>query len=661
MNWLQENKLITWNPKNYDRVGYWSSQDLSKAVVHSGIDPRECARVKTDLREALQNLNLASDLHLTYLVTPLDKLIETDWDQLYFLCNRLSQIDTSIAELVGVNMAFLLSKKQGDDCSRYKEEERIASRFYNALVLRDYVSEVPIATICKKYNLTLSNLEALQEQSCRYANMCASFCECLGWVYLKLILEEFRKRISGGTRPEIVFLTEIPFVKSHRARVLYKAGFTTVESIAKLDSVEKLAKALALRDQGNVNDKVNFQLAQRIVRGARALLTRKLSMIEEETKAAVEVLSVDDNFPLEDVEFYEELNEIGSHLEQNEMQASVEEQNPSEMEKELTTSLRRLSFDPSPFVNHEGIVVLKTEKEVRSLCRYLTTSNMSVLSFDSHLDLETGSLLGISVCWSETMVAYIEISDDLWKLWHFLEILESPLMQKWLFETRDHVVWISVLLQQSSHAFFPNLMDLSETAKAIRPHEPAMNHLAGLFQVFGLEEEFRMTKELFALASNQSENESSLLHFASNAALVFKLGKMLHSKLIESGMEEYCLQIKMSHVLVAERMARQGVHLDRTETIAHLTQIEDKISKLSDICAYFAKSADPLSNNDVEKILFDQFKLKKPNHGTSKNEDMVLRELQDLHPAPATFLCYRRFVHLRTCLSQTLDQSSDQR
>ncbi len=51
-------------------------------------------------------------------------------------------------------------------------------------------------------------------------------------------------RVWFGVRPEIVALTEIPYVKGARARLLYAAGLRTPEAVAAVE-VERLAEILA--------------------------------------------------------------------------------------------------------------------------------------------------------------------------------------------------------------------------------------------------------------------------------------------------------------------------------------------------------------------------------------------------------------------------------
>ena len=86
-------------------------------------------------------------------------------------------------------------------------------------------------------------LQGLQERAGRSAGMISSFCERLGWSDMELLVAKFSNRVYYGVKQEIVALTEIPYVKGYRARVLYKAGLRTPEAVAACE-VEKLVEIL---------------------------------------------------------------------------------------------------------------------------------------------------------------------------------------------------------------------------------------------------------------------------------------------------------------------------------------------------------------------------------------------------------------------------------
>lgn len=104
--------------------------------------------------------------------------------------------------------------------------------------------QISLDQITGLYGIARGNIQLLQERSGRFASMVAAFCERMGWMDLEAIVAKFQGRVWRGVRQEILILTEIPHVKAHRARLLYKAGLRTVEAVAAIKSVDQLAAIL---------------------------------------------------------------------------------------------------------------------------------------------------------------------------------------------------------------------------------------------------------------------------------------------------------------------------------------------------------------------------------------------------------------------------------
>lgn len=68
-----------------------------------------------------------------------------------------------------------------------------------------------------------------------FAHTVTSFCERYHWTDLESLIAKFQNRVCHGVRAELVALTEIPYVKGVRAKVLYKAGLRTPEAVATAD------------------------------------------------------------------------------------------------------------------------------------------------------------------------------------------------------------------------------------------------------------------------------------------------------------------------------------------------------------------------------------------------------------------------------------------
>ena len=54
-----------------------------------------------------------------------------------------------------------------------------------------------------------------------------------------------QSRVLHGVRPEILALSEIPFVKAYTARLLYRAGLRTPEAVAAVTGVDQLVSVLS--------------------------------------------------------------------------------------------------------------------------------------------------------------------------------------------------------------------------------------------------------------------------------------------------------------------------------------------------------------------------------------------------------------------------------
>lgn len=80
---------------------------LGHATLASGMTPEDALTVRADLAKARHGFVLASDLHLTFLVTPVREELPMDWHRFYDIFGRLGSTDANIAELVGLSQKYL--------------------------------------------------------------------------------------------------------------------------------------------------------------------------------------------------------------------------------------------------------------------------------------------------------------------------------------------------------------------------------------------------------------------------------------------------------------------------------------------------------------------------------------------------------------------------
>ncbi|KAL6006246.1 hypothetical protein ACLOJK_040292 [Asimina triloba] len=342
LRWLCRRKFVEWN----EETKLYSTTPLGRASFGSSLSPEESLVVLDDLSRAREGFVLASDLHLVYLVTPINVDVEPDWELYYERFMELSALDQSVGNRIGVGEPFLMRMAHGapvsiqDKSSRYRKGEhkkspslpvstgnsilsdeqtiRVCKRFYVALMLARLVqgapgfftmfyedqtlqgdldeiskkdqhqpNEVSVVDVCESFKVSRGMVQALQENSGRFALMVSLFCERLGWHDLEGLVAKFQNRVSFGVRAEIVELTNIPYVKGSRARALYKAGLRSPLAIAEA-SISEIVKALFessswASQEGSAMRRIQLGVAKKIKNGARKIV---LDQAEEARAAA---------------------------------------------------------------------------------------------------------------------------------------------------------------------------------------------------------------------------------------------------------------------------------------------------------------------------------------------------------------------------------------
>ncbi|PKA67186.1 DEAD-box ATP-dependent RNA helicase ISE2, chloroplastic [Apostasia shenzhenica] len=321
LRWLCHKKFLEW----IEETSLYVATPLGHAAFGSSLTPEESLIVLNDLTRAREGFVLASDLHLVYLVTPINVEVEPDWELYYQRFMELSPLDQSVGNRVGVMEPFLMRMAHGAPMphqDRLKGKRhglhdklhtwtatsevgqlsaaqtlRVSRRFYVALMLSKLVQEVPVADVCEAFKVARGMIQALQENAGRFAAMVSAFCGRLGWHDLEGLVGKFQNRVSFGVRAEIVELTAIPYVKGSRARALYKAGLRTPLAIAEA-SVSDIAKALfesyssAMQDSSNMK-RIHMGVAKKIKNASRKICLEKAEEARVAAFSAFKSLGVD--------------------------------------------------------------------------------------------------------------------------------------------------------------------------------------------------------------------------------------------------------------------------------------------------------------------------------------------------------------------------------
>ncbi|XP_039165720.1 helicase and polymerase-containing protein TEBICHI [Eucalyptus grandis] len=321
LRWLCHKKFLEWN----EETKLYSTTPLGRAAFGSSLSPDDSLIVLEDLSRAREGFVLASDLHLVYLVTPTNVDVEPDWELYYQRFMELSALDQSVGNRVGVSEPFLMrmahgapmrtvgrwrDNTKGSHCKLQKQSGisnnhvppdekafRVCKRFYVALILARLVQEAPVAEVCEAYKVARGMVQALQENAGRFASMVSVFCERLGWHDLEGLVGKFQNRVSFGVRAEIVELTNIPYVKGSRARVLYKAGLRTPLAIAEA-STSEIVKALFeysswAAEESSAQRRLQLGVAKKIKNGARKIVLDKAEEARIAAFSAFQSLGLD--------------------------------------------------------------------------------------------------------------------------------------------------------------------------------------------------------------------------------------------------------------------------------------------------------------------------------------------------------------------------------
>jgi len=249
---------------------------LGSATFAAGVmSPEDALFVYGELQRARDKLLLTEDLHLLYLITPLEYNGNIDWAK---FCSRYENSASmrKVATAIGLEEAFLQNAARNPPrfhLSSVDFRQKRHRRFYAAVLLYDLVCEREIEDIMAWAGASRGVLQGLQTSSATFAGCIAKFCERYGWSDFRVLMGQFIERINAGVKADLVDLVRIPYVKAARARSLHKIGLSTVDQVARCNQAT-LMEALKKSSKGRDDDRTLNRLARLILAGARELKSK---------------------------------------------------------------------------------------------------------------------------------------------------------------------------------------------------------------------------------------------------------------------------------------------------------------------------------------------------------------------------------------------------
>ncbi|XP_064208196.1 DNA polymerase theta isoform X1 [Anguilla rostrata] len=297
VDWLMENEFIQIQVEGdgEQKTERYCPTHLGTATLSSSLSPPEALGIFADLQRAMKGFVLENDLHILYQITPVyAEWMTIDWYQFFCLWESLPSSMKRVAEMVGIQEGFLARSVGGKIVAKTEKQRRqmaIHKRFFTTLVLLELISEVPLATVAKKYGCSRGQLQSLQQSASTYAGMVTVFCNRLGWHNLELLLSQFQSRLNFGVQRELCDLVRVFLLNAQRARALYNAGFLTVSDLARAspDVVEKvLKKAVPFKSSRQAADESEQEAQER--RSARCIwVSGRRGLTEKE--AALQIVA----------------------------------------------------------------------------------------------------------------------------------------------------------------------------------------------------------------------------------------------------------------------------------------------------------------------------------------------------------------------------------
>ncbi|XP_006885322.1 PREDICTED: LOW QUALITY PROTEIN: helicase POLQ-like [Elephantulus edwardii] len=250
--------------------------NLGRASFKGMIDLAYCDILYRDLKKGLEGLVLENLLHLVYLTTPYDMVLQCnpDWMIYFRQFGQLSPAEQKVAALVGVSESFI-GKKASGQAIKKKVDKDIVNRLYLSFILYTLLKETNIWSVSEKFNMPRGYIQSLLTGAASFSSCVLHFCEELEelWVY-RALLVELTKKLTYCVKAELIPLMEVTGVLEGRAKQLYNAGYKSLMHLANANP-EVLIKTIA---------HLSRRQAKQIVSSAKMLLNEKAEALREEVE-----------------------------------------------------------------------------------------------------------------------------------------------------------------------------------------------------------------------------------------------------------------------------------------------------------------------------------------------------------------------------------------
>ncbi|CAB4017489.1 helicase POLQ-like [Paramuricea clavata] len=253
---------------------------LGRATFKGCVDVDRSPFIYDEVKRAQENLVLANDLHLLYLVTTPDMIadIKPNWMTYLTQVSSLNSAEQKACEFIGVSEGYLTRQVSSNGSKKNEQETSVVKRFYLTLMLYKIISEHSIWDVANTFDQPRGFIQSLFTSSTSFASCLVHFTnELPEFQNIKLLLETIMDKLSYTAVLELVPLMQIPGVKKNRAKQLYVAGYRNLQAVAKADP-ETLIKEM---------EHLPRTQAKLLVSAAKMLLLEKAEALQEEAEELI--------------------------------------------------------------------------------------------------------------------------------------------------------------------------------------------------------------------------------------------------------------------------------------------------------------------------------------------------------------------------------------
>ncbi|TPX37004.1 DNA-directed DNA polymerase [Synchytrium microbalum] len=656
---------------------------LGMATVASSLSPEEAIVVFQELRAAMNSFVLAEDLHIVYQVTPTYFAYnDLDWNGVAQVYSRLGDAQSRVATAIGIDQGLVIKvsregwRKNLGKTADGREKSMILGRFFASLMLADLVREVSFEQIMDKYNFRNRGLlQSLQSSAATFAGMVTVFCERLGWTNLQLLVQQFQDRLNFGVENELLELARIPGIKAFTGRVLFRAGYKTIPSIA-CASAEEIHKHIAssrpFKINGNYDEaaqnRIEFRIAHQIVQGAQRLLEIDQKEVSRASKKLAHALKTAKNGtkrkrgkkgkPAFTVNNYHRL-ELPNRSETPVPYGDTRPPGASspalfdddsefdeqlEQEDEATPSLEdaQLEVVAYPTIVHLG----ENLDAMKNFLQEWPRQPKYAIRVCARREAQNVILEGLAVCWDPSLVFYLpndtNSSQESKVAWGDVARVLSEPSQKYAFHVQHD---LTALAWQRIPVAQP-ILDPRVAAWALDPEGRDYTLHQALNVIF--------PSKRFNMASSKIEK------CCFEATHVLLLGEHHWSKLEVEGLLRHVVDVEMPVMSILAELELVGLAFEVEYFTGCLNEYRTAIHQIETEAFKLAGRRFSLSSPaQVAQVLYDDLKLPTDN-STNKNNKVtggravfsrstskeVLERISRLHPLPRLVVEYRRISTL---------------